>query len=107
MPLDPVMLAAIERVYLTVYAEPDGHRVYLDRRLAACVPEALERAGRLVPECWQGQLNLAYLLESEGVAVVHGTAFGLDPFVRISYATSTEALEEAGRRIIRACQALD
>ena len=47
-----------------------------------------------------------YLLESEGVAVVQGAAFGLDPFVRISYATSTELLEEACRRIIRACQAL-
>jgi aspartate aminotransferase len=47
-----------------------------------------------------------YLLESEGVAVVHGTAFGLDPHFRISYATSTEALEEACTRIARACQAL-
>jgi aspartate aminotransferase len=47
-----------------------------------------------------------YLLEREGVAVVHGTAFGMDPYFRISYATATELLEEAGRRIIRACQAL-
>jgi aspartate aminotransferase len=48
-----------------------------------------------------------YLLEREGVAVVHGAAFGLDPFFRISYATATELLEEAGRRIVRACEALD
>jgi aspartate aminotransferase len=47
-----------------------------------------------------------YLLESEGVAVVHGAAFGLDPYLRISYATATELLEEACARIIRACQAL-
>jgi aspartate aminotransferase len=47
-----------------------------------------------------------YLLEAEGVAVVHGTAFGLDPFFRISYATSTELLEVACRRIIRACEAV-
>jgi aspartate aminotransferase len=47
-----------------------------------------------------------YLLEREGVAVVHGTAFGMDPYFRISYATATELLEEAGRRIVRACQAL-
>jgi aspartate aminotransferase len=47
-----------------------------------------------------------YLLESVGVAVVHGTAFGMDPYFRISYATSTELLEEACRRIIRACDAL-
>ncbi|MEJ0041920.1 MAG: aminotransferase class I/II-fold pyridoxal phosphate-dependent enzyme [Rhizomicrobium sp.] len=43
------------------------------------------------------------LLESEGVAVVHGAAFGLSPFFRISYATSNKALEEACRRIQRFC----
>ena len=47
-----------------------------------------------------------YLLETEGVAVVHGTAFGMDPFFRISYATSTELLEDACGRIQRACAAL-
>ncbi len=47
-----------------------------------------------------------YLLEDAGVAVVHGAAFGLDPHFRISYATATELLEEACRRIIRACQRL-
>ncbi|WP_106754770.1 pyridoxal phosphate-dependent aminotransferase [Pannonibacter carbonis] len=43
------------------------------------------------------------LLETEGVAVVHGSAFGLGPNFRISYATSTEALEEACMRIQRFC----
>ncbi|MGI9386908.1 MAG: pyridoxal phosphate-dependent aminotransferase, partial [Methyloligellaceae bacterium] len=43
------------------------------------------------------------LLEEEGVAVVQGAAFGLSPFFRISYATSTEALEEACTRIQRFC----
>ncbi|HEX2594689.1 MAG TPA: pyridoxal phosphate-dependent aminotransferase [Rhizomicrobium sp.] len=43
------------------------------------------------------------LLESEGVAVVHGAAFGLSPFFRISYATSNELLEEACKRIQRFC----
>ncbi|MGH1478311.1 MAG: pyridoxal phosphate-dependent aminotransferase [Geminicoccales bacterium] len=47
-----------------------------------------------------------YLLESEGVAAVHGAAFGMDPHLRISYATSTELLEEACARIIRACEKL-
>ncbi len=41
------------------------------------------------------------LLEAEGVAVVHGAAFGLSPFFRISYATSNKALEEACKRIQR------
>ena len=47
-----------------------------------------------------------YLLESEGVAVVPGVAFGLSPYFRISYATSTEALTDACERIQRACAAL-
>ena len=47
-----------------------------------------------------------YLLDAEGVAVVHGAAFGLDPHFRISYATSTELLEDACARIQRACAAL-
>jgi len=43
------------------------------------------------------------LLEAEGVAVVHGAAFGLSPYFRISYATSDAVLEEACRRIQRFC----
>lgn len=43
------------------------------------------------------------LLETEGVAVVHGSAFGLGPNFRISYATSEAQLEEACSRIQRFC----
>jgi len=38
------------------------------------------------------------LLENEGVAVVQGSAFGLGPAFRISYATKTSDLEEACKR---------
>ena len=41
------------------------------------------------------------LLEAEGVAVVHGSAFGLGPNFRISYAASEKTLEEACIRIQR------
>ena len=47
-----------------------------------------------------------YLLESEEVAVVHGEAFGLSPYFRISYALATDRLEEACMRIQRACASL-
>jgi aspartate aminotransferase len=47
-----------------------------------------------------------YLLEAEGVAVVHGAAFGTSPCFRISYATATDLLREACARIQRACAAL-
>ncbi|MER0238328.1 pyridoxal phosphate-dependent aminotransferase [Fulvimarina sp. MAC8] len=46
------------------------------------------------------------LLETEGVAVVHGSAFGLGPNFRISYATSEALLEEACSRIQRFCGSL-
>jgi aspartate aminotransferase len=49
---------------------------------------------------------VTYLLEAEGVAAVQGSAFGLSPHFRISYATSTEALRDACNRIIRACEKL-
>ncbi|MEM6464127.1 MAG: pyridoxal phosphate-dependent aminotransferase [Pseudomonadota bacterium] len=45
------------------------------------------------------------LLEAEGVAVVHGSAFGLGPNFRISYATSDALLETACQRIQRFCSA--
>ena len=46
------------------------------------------------------------LLDAEGVAVVHGTAFELGPNFRVSYATSMEALTEACERIQRFCGSL-
>ncbi|HEV2544388.1 MAG TPA: pyridoxal phosphate-dependent aminotransferase [Methylobacterium sp.] len=46
------------------------------------------------------------LLQAEGVAAVHGSAFGLGPNLRISYATSNTTLEEACRRIQRFCGSL-
>ena len=46
------------------------------------------------------------LLETEGVAVVHGSAFGLGPNFCISYATSDALLEEACQRIQRFCGSL-
>jgi aspartate aminotransferase len=49
---------------------------------------------------------VTYLLEDGGVAAVHGSAFGLSPAFRISYATSAELLEEACRRIQKAVSAL-
>ncbi|MGF1464063.1 MAG: pyridoxal phosphate-dependent aminotransferase [Maricaulaceae bacterium] len=48
----------------------------------------------------------AALLKAEAVAAVQGSAFGFGPAFRVSYATSTEALEEAGRRIQRFCASL-
>jgi aspartate aminotransferase len=47
-----------------------------------------------------------YLLESQNLALLQGEAYGLSPFVRVSYATSIEILEEGCRRLRLACEAL-
>ena len=47
------------------------------------------------------------LLESTGVAVVQGSAFGLEGFFRISYATSMKNLEKAVKRISEFCSKLN
>jgi aspartate aminotransferase len=47
-----------------------------------------------------------YLIDSVGVATVPGAAFGLSPHFRITYAVDTAKLEDACRRIRRACEAL-
>ena len=46
------------------------------------------------------------LLAAEGVAAVHGAAFGTSPYFRISYATATTILEDACQRIQRFCASL-
>jgi aspartate aminotransferase len=49
------------------------------------------------------EMFVSALLDSEGVAVVHGAAFGMEPHFRISYATATDVLEDACQRIQRFC----
>ena len=46
------------------------------------------------------------LLEKENVAVVQGSAFGLDGYFRISYATSMKNLKKAMDRIKSFCESL-
>ena len=56
--------------------------------------------------CGSACFIMKYLLESEGVAGVHGEAFGLSPYFRLSYATDEKTLVEACNRIERACRKL-
>jgi aspartate aminotransferase len=48
-----------------------------------------------------------YLLETQGLAVLQGTAYGLPPYFRISFATSMARLEEGCARLARACAQLE
>jgi aspartate aminotransferase len=72
-------------------------------------PSCAEAMGRTAPSGKVLETDedfVSELLEAEGVAAVHGSAFGLGPNFRISYATSNEALEEACHRIQRFCGSL-
>ena len=47
-----------------------------------------------------------YLLDSEGIVGVHGEAFGLSPYFRLSYATDEQTLNDACDRIMKSCKKL-
>ncbi|MCJ2128426.1 pyridoxal phosphate-dependent aminotransferase [Methylobacterium sp. E-045] len=72
-------------------------------------PSCAETIGRKTPSgkvIESDEDFVVELLQAEGVAAVHGSAFGLGPNLRISYATSNTALEEACTRIQRFCGSL-
>ena len=80
---------------------PDG-AFYVYPSIAGCIGKTTPKGAKIEND----EDFVTALLEEEGVAVVHGEAFGLSPFFRVSYATSTEALEEACQRIQRFCGSL-
>tara|TARA_R110002110_G_scaffold75009_4_gene198376 strand:+ start:546 stop:1748 length:1203 start_codon:yes stop_codon:yes gene_type:complete len=80
---------------------PEG-AFYVYPSCAGCIGKTTPK-GKLIGN---DQDFVEALLEEEGVACVHGEAFGLSPFFRISYATSTEALTAACERIQRFCASL-
>jgi aspartate aminotransferase len=72
-------------------------------------PSCAEAIGRKAPNgavIGTDEDFVSALLEAEGVAVVQGSAFGLGPNFRISYATATPVLEDACRKIQRFCASL-
>ena len=72
-------------------------------------PSCAEAIGRKAPSgkvIANDEDFVSELLESEGVAVVQGSAFGSGPNFRISYATSTAVLEDACKKIQRFCGSL-
>ena len=90
-------------IFARLSVEPRFDRVTSDcRRNAGCAGTI----GRTAPtgnKLATDEDFVSELLEAEGVAVVQGTPFGFGPAFRISYATKTEDVEEACRRIQRFC----
>ncbi|MFP6772744.1 MAG: pyridoxal phosphate-dependent aminotransferase [Alphaproteobacteria bacterium] len=80
---------------------PDG-AFYVYPSVAGCMGKSTPGGKKITTDL---EFSTA-LLEAEGVAVVHGEAFGLSPHFRISYATSNAALEDACQRIQHFCASL-
>ncbi len=108
----PRMVAAYRRrrdLVLDALAEAPGiacHRpegaFYVYPNIAGCLGKTTEVGTRIDTD----QDFALALLEEQRVAVVHGAAFGMSPFLRISYATDDASLAEACRRIVAFCAAL-
>ncbi len=81
--------------------KPEG-AFYVYPSCAGCIGKTTPEGKRIESD---GDF-VTYLLEAEGVACVQGEAFGMSPYFRISYATSTEALTQACARIKKAVAAL-
>jgi aspartate aminotransferase len=81
--------------------KPEG-AFYVYPSIAGCIGKT-SAGGALIDN---DEAFATALLEETGVAVVFGSAFGLSPNFRVSYATSNAALEEACKRIIAFCDGL-
>jgi len=77
---------------------PEG-AFYVYPSVAGCIGKTTSKGTKIEND----EAFVTALLEEEGVSVVHGEAFGLSPFFRVSYATSTDVLEDACQRIQRFC----
>ena len=80
---------------------PEG-AFYVYPNVAGCLGKTTQAGKRLDTD---EDFALA-LLDEQHVAVVHGAAFGMSPYVRISYAADDAALAEACRRIVAFCAGL-
>ena len=108
----PVMQAAYRRrrdVLMAALAEAPGvvcHRpagaFYLYPNIAGCLGKTTA-GGRSIET--DEDFAMA-LLEEERVAVVFGRAFGMSPYLRLSFATGDDDVAEAGQRIARFCRGL-
>ncbi|MEX2644221.1 MAG: pyridoxal phosphate-dependent aminotransferase [Acetobacterales bacterium] len=96
-----IVVAALDRCPGIHCHKPDG-AFYVYPNIAGCI-------GKTAPSGKPIETDEDFvreLLDTEGVAVVHGGAFGLSPYFRVSYASALPELEEACRRIERFCTAL-
>ena len=86
---------------------PPGHGVRSP--IVQCVALAVNYLGKITPDgkvIESDEDFTMYLLDSVGVAVVQGNAYGLSPYFRASFVAPEEDLKRGGDLIIQACAAL-
>lgn len=82
--------------------KPEG-AFYVYPSMQGCIGKTSPRGTAIVDD----EAFVIALLEEEGVATVHGTAFVFPGHFRVSYATDTESLREGCTRIQRFCASLN
>ena len=80
---------------------PEG-AFYIFPNIAGCIGKVTESGRRIDSDTD----FVSALLEEQHVATVQGSAYGMSPYFRISYAADTETLTEGCRRIARFCEGL-
>ncbi len=96
-----LVVAALNRAPGMVCHRPEG-AFYVYPNIAGCLGKTTPGGKHLATD---EDFALA-LLEERHVAVVHGAAFGMSPYVRVSYAAGDAALAEACERIVAFCDSL-
>ncbi len=96
-----LVVDALNRAEGVACHRPDG-AFYVYPGIAGCLGKTTPGGARIETD---EDFAMA-LLDEQGVAVVHGAAFGMSPYLRISYATGEAILAEAMARIQAFCAAL-
>jgi aspartate aminotransferase len=81
--------------------KPEG-AFYVFPNIAGCIGKTTRGGRRLVNDAD----FVSALLQEQHVATVPGSAYGMSPYIRISYATDMASLEEGCARIQEFCQNL-
>ena len=108
----PVFKAAFQRrrdLVVSMLNQSKGLKCPVPEGAFYVYPSVAEHIGKSTPEGKVLKTDedfVTALLETEAVAAVHGSSFGLGPNFRISYATSDAKLEDACQRIQRFCSSL-
>lgn len=95
------MLELLQPINGLSFTPPDG-AFYVFANVSGLIGKTIESDERIDSD---SQL-VAYLLKEHGLATVSGAAYGMSPYIRLSFASSLDVIEEGCRRLREACQRL-